>query len=469
MAFWRQDAQERLQKQLQIVNKVQQAKNIIFFLGDGMGIPIVTAARFFKGNITGKWEHETMVWEEFPNFALSKPYTTNTQVADSASSATAYLCGVKANRRTLGVDSNVLIGNCSTQMNSSYHTSSIAKWFQDAGRSAGIVTNMRVTHATPAGAYAHIAERDWEDDDAVTIDGEDPNFCDDIAEQLILNDPGKNFKVIMGGGRRHMTPSNVTDVEEGRGGHRNDGKDLIAIWQEEKEALGVNASYVWHRDDLLAVDIENTDYLMGLFAYSHMDYVVDRDPQSDPTLPEMTEIAIKMLQKDQNGFFLLVEGGKIDHGSHANMAIRVVTETVEFDEAVQVALNMTDPEETIILVTADHSHTLTINGYPPRQNDILGIGDVSDVDGIPITTVLFGNGPGFRFSRPDPSDDNLHSKIYRQDSTVPFTSAHHGGEDVGIWATGPLSHLFTGVYEQNYIPHALAYATCVGDGATFCD
>ncbi|KAK7068956.1 hypothetical protein SK128_016412 [Halocaridina rubra] len=471
MAFWRQNAQNTLQYQLQITNKVQQAKNIIFFLGDGMSISTVTAARFHKGYQTGNYEHETLVWEEFPHVALSKPYTTNGQVADSASSATAYLCGVKANTYTVGVDSNVLEGNCSAQLNTAYHTPSIAQWFQDAGLSTGVVTNARITHATPAGAYAHAANRDWEDDSDIFYGGEDPTICDDIAEQLIYGETGKNFKVILGGGRRHFIDGNIIDVEEGRGGYRLDGKDLITEWINGKATEGVSASYVWNRDDFLAVDTANTEYLLGLFAFSHMDYVLERDPAMDPTLPEMTRVAIEMLKKDTKGYFLLVEGGRIDHASHSNVARKALSETLELDEAVQMALSLTDPNDTLILVTADHAHSLTVNGYPDRQSDILGLGDVSDVDGLPLTTILYGNGPGYQCTptgRPDPSLSDLEDINYKQQAAVPFDSSHHTGEEVGIWVTGPHSHLFTGVYEQNYIPHALAYAACVGDGLSFC-
>ncbi|KAK7077206.1 hypothetical protein SK128_002164 [Halocaridina rubra] len=168
----------------------------------------------------------------------------------------------------------------------------------------------------------------------------------------------------------------------------------------------------------------------------------------------------------------LSNGGLIDHGHHGNKAIKALTETLEMDEAVEIAKKMTNPSDTLIVVTADHSHTMTINGYPSRHTDILGLGDYSDEDYMPFTTILYGNGPGYRPSvnghRPDPSEDDLHDVNYRQAGAVPINSAAHAGEDVGLWATGPFSHLFTGVYEQNYIPHALAYAACVGNGLTFC-
>lgn len=471
-AYWLKEGQDALREQLLVSPKVRQAKNVILFLGDGMSIPTVTASRYLKGQKTSLWEHEEMAWDKFPYSALIKTYTTDSQVADSAASATAYLCGVKGNLGTIGVDENVSKENCSAQQNSAFHTDSIAKWFQDAGRSTGLVTTMRVTHATPAGSYAHVADREWEDDHEIVNDGEDDIGCDDIAEQLVLNDPGRHFKVIMGGGRRVFTPNDVLDVEESRYGYRRDGKNLINSWLEDKRGRGSSAAYVWNREDLLATNTNNTDYLLGLFAYSHMDYLVERDSSMDPSLPEMTRAAIEVLQRDNKGFFLLVEGGLIDHGHHGNKGIKALTETVEMDEAVEVALSMTSREDTLIVVTADHAHTMSINGYPSRHTDILGLADFSDEDYMPFTTLLYGNGPGYRDPvnghRPDPTNDDLHDVNYRQPASVPMSSAAHAGDDVGLWAIGPHAHLFTGVYEQNYIPHALAYAACVGNGLTFC-
>lgn len=470
--YWNKQAQATLRDRLTVRPQVSQAKNVILFLGDGMSMATVTAARIMKGQRTGKWEHEDLAWESFPYSSLIKTYTTDSQVTDSAASATAYLCGAKANRGTIGVDVNVNRENCSAQQDDSFHVHSLAKWFQDAGKSTGFVTTTRVTHATPAATYAHVADREWEDDHEITNDGVDDVACDDIAEQLILNEPGRNFKVIMGGGRRVLLPNTEVDVEEGRRGYRRDGKNLIQEWQRQKNSRGQRGAYVWNRDDLLALDVANTDFLLGLFGYSHMDYLVERDRVMDPSLPEMTKAALEILQKDPNGYFLLVEGGLIDLGHHGNKAQKAVTETVELEEAVQVALSMTRREDTLVLVTADHSHSLTMNGYPSRHTDILGIADISDEDFLPYTTLLYGNGPGFQHQtsglRPDISQDDLLDVNYRHASAVPRDSAAHGGEDVGLWAVGPHSHLFTGVFEQNYIPHALAYAACVGEGLTFC-
>ncbi|XP_045103302.1 alkaline phosphatase-like isoform X2 [Portunus trituberculatus] len=431
-AYWNKKGQDELDKQLLNRPVLRKAKNIILFLGDGMSISTVTAARILKGQYSGLWEKENLEWEIFPYSAIIKTYTTDSQVADSAASANAYLSGVKSNKGTVGVDVNVELRNCSAQLDESFHLSSIADWFQNAGKSTGFVTTTRVTHATPAALYAHVANREWEDDEEVRRDREDPDTCEDIAEQLIFSETGKKFKVVMGGGRRNLLPKTVRDVVENKKGYRND----------------------------------------GLFGYSHMDYTIERDNTQDPSLPEMTKAALEILQRDAGGYFLLVEGGLIDLGHHGNKGKKALTETLEMDEAVKVVLSMVNLQETLVVVTADHGHSLSINGYPSRHTDILGVAEVSGEDYLPYSTLLYGNGPGYRIhtpgNRPDPSRQDMGDVNYRQDAAVPLSSAAHSGDDVGLWATGPHAHLFTGVHEQNYIAHALAYAACVGNGRTFC-
>nr|CAD7268736.1 unnamed protein product [Timema shepardi] len=103
-----------------------------------------------------------------------------------------------------------------------------------------------------------------------------------------------------------------------------------------------------------------------------MQYHLDADPTTEPTLPEMTATAIKMLQKDKSGYFLFVEGGRIDHAHHGTSAKKALDETVQFNEAVRVAAELTDEKDTLIVVTSDHAHVMSYSGYPTRGNDILG-------------------------------------------------------------------------------------------------
>lgn len=109
----------------------------------------------------------------------------------------------------------------------------------------------------------------------------------------------------------------------------------------------------------------------------------------------MTEKAIKILQKDPNGFFLFVEGGQIDFGHHEDQAMKALDETVEFAKAIKLAASLTDESDTLIVVTADHAHTMSMSGYPARGTNILGIYGKSK-DNLPYSTLSYANGPGYR-------------------------------------------------------------------------
>uniref|UniRef100_A0A6A7GAM1 Alkaline phosphatase n=1 Tax=Hirondellea gigas TaxID=1518452 RepID=A0A6A7GAM1_9CRUS len=470
--YWNEKCQQELKDQLAVTPIVSQAKNVIFFLADGTGVATLTAARLLKGLRTGMYEQERMAWDLFPYSSLIKTYNTNNQVTDSAASATAYLNGVKGNQATIGVDANVQRGDCQAMNVPEYRTQSLSKDFQDENKSAGIVTMSRVTDASPAGTYGHTADRNWESDSDINDDGEDTELCDDLAEQLVLNEPGSKFKVILGGGRQKFLPEGVDDPEEeDQTGRRNDGKNLIDAWLEGSSSMG-NATYVWHKDDLLSFDAASTNYLLGLFDYKDMSYAIDEDA-SNPSLEEMTRAAIAVLQKDSNGYFLFVEGALIDKANHDNEASSALEEAVEFDKAVAAAVEMTDESDTLIIVTADHSQPMTINGYPALHSDIRGVAGVSDVDDIPYLALIYTSGPGYREQtdgvRPDPTEEGYEDPHYVFAAAVPREASTHNGEDVILYARGPHAHLFTGNHENAYITHAIRYAACVGDGLNFCD
>ncbi|XP_017781185.1 PREDICTED: membrane-bound alkaline phosphatase-like [Nicrophorus vespilloides] len=466
--FWRKKAQLILNDKLQTKENTNRAKNVILFLGDGMSIPTLAAARAYEGQKKGQTGEENYLsFEEFPYTGLSKTYCVDTQVADSACSATAYLCGIKANMGTIGVTGSVPYSECEPSKNESTHVTSIGRWSQLKNKRTGLVTTTRVTHASPSGVYASVADREWECDTDVKILGDDPKECNDIAYQLVNGETGKNLNVILGGGRGKFLPKTIVD-EEGQKGKRSDGVNLIEDWLEQKS--GVNAEYVWKRDDLLNLP-EETDYVLGLFESSHCNYDMDRT-KDDPSLAEMTEAAIKILQKGDDGFFLFVEGGRIDHAHHDTKAHKALDETVAFSDAIRRAKELTNSEDTLIVVTSDHAHTMSVNGYPTRGNDILGISGIAD-DQLPYSTLSYANGPGYRKEedgkRHNISEDNMQDKEYKFPSLAPLSSETHGGDDVGIFATGPWAHLYRGVIEQNAIPHIMAYASCVGDGVTLCD
>ena len=204
----------------------------------------------------------------------------------------------------------------------------------------------------------------------------------------------------MGGGRANFLPATTADPEdEGKKGKRKDGKDLTQAWLDRYSNSG---AYVWNKEQFDALDPANVDHVLGLFEMSHMEYEHDRpkDKAGEPSLAEMAEKAIDILAKNPEGYVLMIEGGRIDHGSHASNAYRTLSDAVALNEAVKAVLRKVNLDETLIVVTGDHSHTLTIAGYAKRGNPILGISigvdgkPVMGADGKPYTTIGFANGPG---------------------------------------------------------------------------
>ncbi|XP_072945123.1 membrane-bound alkaline phosphatase-like [Epargyreus clarus] len=441
------------------------------FLGDGMSVPTLAAARTLLGQRRGRaGEEATLAFENFPTLGLAKTYCVDGQVSDSACTSTAYLCGSKNNVGTLGVDARVLRHDCNP-IPESHHVRSIAAWALADGRDAGIVTNTRVTDASPAGAFAHIANRDWESDaDAAA---ECPTAPRDIAAQLIHENPGKQFKVILGGGRQEFLPNTAID-EEGTSGRRLDGRNLIEEWQMEKISRNVSYQYVWNREQLMHAKDALPDYLLGLFEGSHMQYNMQADSVTEPTLAELTEVAIKSLSRNEKGFFLFVEGGRIDHAHHDNYAELALDETIELAAAVERATELLDERDSLIVVTSNHAHVMTFNGYSQRGSDILGQSDDRGDDGVPYMTLSYANGPGHRApagaSRVDVTTEADYRQLeWRSHAEVPLESETHGGDDVAVFARGTHHAMFTGMYEQSQIPHRMAYVACIGTGPTLCD
>ncbi|XP_004411769.1 PREDICTED: alkaline phosphatase, tissue-nonspecific isozyme isoform X2 [Odobenus rosmarus divergens] len=412
----------------------------------------------------------TPMWLRTSSCSWEMTYNTNAQVPDSAGTATAYLCGVKANEGTVGVSAATQRAQCNTTQGN--EVTSILRWAKDAGKSVGIVTTTRVNHATPSAAYAHSADRDWYSDNEMPPEALSQG-CKDIAYQLMYN--VRDIEVIMGGGRKYMFPKNSTDVEyemdEKSRGTRLDGLNLIDIWKNFKPRHK-HSHYVWNRTELLTLDPYTVDYLLGLFEPGDMQYELNRNNVTDPSLSEMVEVAIKILSKNPKGFFLLVEGGRIDHGHHEGKAKQALHEAVEMDRAIGKAGTMTSLEDTLTVVTADHSHVFTFGGYTPRGNSIFGLAPmVSDTDKKPFTAILYGNGPGYKVvggERENVSMVDYAHNNYQAQSAVPLRHETHGGEDVAVFAKGPMAHLLHGVHEQNYIPHVMAYAACIGANQDHC-
>lgn len=449
---------------------VRPAKNIILFIGDGMGISTITAGRIHAGQKRGNdGESYRLAMDTLPATALSKTYSHDFQVSDSASTATAITAGIKANSRTLGIRQTAPFGNCARQQGAG--TDSLFELAEEAGLSTGIVSTARLTHATPASTFSESASRDWESD--ADLKGGDASDCHDIARQFIEWPAGDGFEIALGGGRSVFTPAAQADPEsENRKGQRTDGRDLTVEWTEKSD----QHVYVTDKAGFDAIDYTSSQRVLGLFEPSHMKFELDRirDTTEEPSISEMTRAAITRLSQNESGYVLMVEGGRIDHGHHGVNAARALEDTDAFDQAISVALEMTDDEDTLIIVTADHSHTMTIAGYPRRNNPILGKSTLpvsgefnKGIDNKPYTTLSYANGQSacrkdgeaLDCSRQDLTDIDTTAPDFLQPAMVPLFSETHAGEDVAIFASGPGSELISGVMEQNEIFHVMARAS----------
>ena len=293
----------------------------------------------------------------------------------------------------------------------------------------------------------------------------------DIAAQLVRRQPGNNFRVVLGGGRKFFNNSEA--AEDGR----TVGSDLITEWLQEKVEAGEKAEYVSSAEQLAALDPDNTDYLLGIFTEEEFEYKLDLGEDTEqPRLVEMTRKAIDILERGEKGFVLFVEAAHIDKAHHDNWAKKALEEVLELEAAVEAAMTEVRETESLVVVTADHSHSLTINGYPRRHVDITGYDGfpesqqrADDLQQSYYPTLMYSTGPGRKNVYYDVSrDKSLLTKDYVAPATIYRESASHQGEDVALYATGPQSHLFRGLIDQHHIPHILAYGACIGEGRTFC-
>jgi len=427
----------------------RHAKNVILFVGDGMGVSTVTGIRMYAGQQLGQpGEDYILAMESLPHAALSKTYNTNQQVSDSAGTATAFMTGQKTKAGVIDVAPQIERNDCAGSLSAPLESLLIQA--ADHGYSTGIVSTARLTHATPAATYSHSANRDWESakdlPETAIQEG-----CLSIASQMEAEMISGRLDIALGGGK---------------------GKFELGV--EDR----VGGSYVGTKEALAEVNNDTKLPLLGLFSKSHMEFVRAKDETNhEPSLKDMTLTAIDRLEAENNGYFLMVEGGRIDHGHHAGMAELALTEGAAFDEAIAAALRDVDLSETLIIVTADHSHTFNIAGYPTRGNPILdtvrgnddrGLPTGENVlasDGLPYTTLGYQNGPGAEEGTRDPS--TKPGEVIMQQAAIPtgyssngehHHSETHGGEDVPIFAIGPSSDLVSGVMEENVIYHIMREA-----------
>ena len=389
------------------------ARNAILFIGDGMAISTLTAARIHGPGPGGK------LALELPHTALVRTYSLDRLVTDSAASATALLAGERVPMGVIGMSPETKRA-CSLprrrdgSLNPAHPCApaaapipSLAELAAQAGMAVGVVTNTRITHATPAALYAHVDERELESE---------------IAAQLVAQ---RVLSFVVGGGRGFFSPH-----------------DLMV----KLRVQGV--TYVETGAALKAAVQANAERILVLLAPDHFGSELDQPGEEAEgrllSLAELTALALQQLSRNEGGYFLLVEGGRIDHAQHLNLARAALRETLAFDQAVAAARRLTDEKDTLILVTSDHGHPLVMVGYPLVGDSILaaarglgierqdadgdGLPDyLHTADGKPMNTLLFANGP-------------------RSAVRLPYST--HEGSDVFASAVGPGAEQVRGFLDQ---------------------
>lgn len=331
----------------ELSNSTEKAKNIIFLIGDGMGLTQITAAMYANKN--------RINLERFPVVGLHKTHSSNNLVTDSAAAATAFACGVKTYNGAIGVNADTVA------------VKSILELAEEKGLATGLVATSTIVHATPASFYAHEIRR---------------NFYERIAKDLVDSD----IDYFVGGGKKYFDRRDM------------DNDDLI----KELRAKGYQISDYFNEpfSQVMMPSKKNFGY-----------FTSDTDPlpvsKGRGYLYAATKAGIRFLKKrSDKGFFMMTEGSQIDWGGHANESNYIVSELLDFDRVVGYALDFAKKDgETLVVVTADHE-----------------TGGFSIVQGSRM--------------------DSLATK---------FTTSYHTASMIPVFAYGPGSEEFSGVYENTAI------------------
>ncbi|AUJ63303.1 alkaline phosphatase [Aestuarium zhoushanense] len=464
---WFTQGQETIAEIIARERNEGRAKNVILMIADGNGVGTNYATRLYVGQQLGMLGEENVLPYETNDFynGIVKTYNINAQTPDSAPTAGAMNTGVKQRFNLINLGGDAIHNDCSTVAGNELKT--FAEIATERGMSVGIVSTARLTHATPAAVFSKTANRNWED--------EVPEGCTaqtDIASQMINGMTSGMIDIALGGGSRYFTPKGDMTPNGGTG-HRPDGVDLIG------QARDAGIQYASNLEELNALDMSQP--ILGLWTDSHTSYEADR-PATEPSLLDMTRTAIDFLSQNEDGFYLEIEAGRVDHANHAGNFARTAADGMIWTQAVALADEMTNDEDTLIIVTADHEHAIAFNGYCGRGTPIQGLcfqiakeGEIhSDelalaADGKPYSVITYTNGAGtvlkqeegsndFTGSRPDVTQEEAMDLDYLQQALIPMESETHSGEDVAVYAKGPWAHLVDGTIEQNLIFHVMNHA-----------
>ncbi len=419
-------------------NKNEKAKNVIMLVMDGSSDSVSTLARWYKGN--------RLALDNIVTGGV-RTYSAESAITDSGPAGTALGTGNKSNSGYIGVlPSLVTTPGVEQVAEEDVHkpVANVLEGAKETGRATGIISTSEIQHATPAGFSAHAVSRS--------------NY-NDISEQQVF----QNIDVVLGGGSDSLHKT------------RKDGENLFPVLADK------NYDYVTTRDALLQSD---SNKIWGSFAPSALAYDFDREKTNpeQPTLAEMTEKAIDTLSKDEDGFFLAVEGSKIDWAAHANDPIGMITDFLAFDDAVSVALEFAEKDgETLVIAVTDHGNsgitignkntdsnydttpvsayidplkeaTMTLEGaLSLLKEDKSNLVEVAEVYGLKNLTA-----EELQALETSGKLGTTLVQLLSNRANIGFTTGGHTGEDVFLYSYGPSKP--TGLVENTDLAHTMAKA-----------
>ena len=448
-----------------LVAKAQQAKYVFYFIGDGMGLNQVNTTEMYLGEQQGRIGTEPLCFASFPVAGMATTFSASNSITDSSAGGTALATGVKTYNGAIGVDAN------------KERVMSVAERAKRAGKKVGVTTSVSIDHATPAAFYGHQPDR---------------SMYYEIALQL----PETGFDFYAGSG--FLKPARTFDKKDAPSIYPiiEQAGYTIARGIDEYQAKAGDA------DKMVLIQKDGTDA-------SSLPYAIDRN-EGDMTLAQITESAIDFLSRDnKKGFFLMVEGGKIDWACHSNDPATMVKEVIDMDNAVRVAYEFykKHPKETLIVITADHetgglglgnsNYTLNLKSLDCQKQsvDLLSraITDLRKAKGNKATwedvKALLTERMGF-WGELTPTweqekmlrdefessfvrnkvvfEESLYSKteplaavakkVLSQMSKLGWTTGSHSAEYVPVFAVGAGSKLFMGKMDNTDIPKRIAKA-----------
>lgn len=405
--------------------------NVIMMIPDGQSLSEQTLARWYQGYRLGTDKYIC---------GLVRTYDADSAITDSSAAATAYATGYKTNEGYEGVlphISNMPGAIGVSELNDEMPFATVLEAARLAGKSTGMVVTAPIMHATPAGFSSHVNDR---------------RLYAKIAKQQI----NSGIDVMLGGGSYYLRDG------------RDDGRDLIS------DALKLGYSYV---TDAAGLEASSADRLLGTFASIDMNYDFDRT-SSEPTLEQMTKKAIEVLNRNENGFFLLVEGSKIDYASHAHDPVGVISESLSFDRAFRAATEFAEADgNTVVISCADHGNggmsigvgqsgyaSMNISAYlePLKRAKLTGAGVYQHLN-ADKSNIRYEVEKYYGIS--DLTDDEVN-KIKNTDevmaalgsmmskrANIGWTGGGHTGEEVPLAVFDPRGNGLTGVVDNTDISH----------------